>query len=239
MREMVLDTETTGLDPGSGHRIVEVGCVELVDHMPTNNNYQEYINPERDVPMESFNIHGLSEAFLADKPVFAEIAGSFLEYIGDAPLIIHNASFDLKFLNAELKLLGFKPIPMTRAIDTLQIARSRYPGASATLDELCRRFGVDNTARTSHGALLDSELLAAVYIDLIGAREPGLDLGGRARAASEPQIAAIDRPVRPARAHAPSAAEEAAHEAFLEKLTDPIWKRGSAAVAAAKDEPGR
>ncbi|MBL4720304.1 MAG: DNA polymerase III subunit epsilon, partial [Alphaproteobacteria bacterium] len=171
MREVVLDTETTGLDPKSGDRIVEIGCVELFNHMPTGENYQKYINPERDVPMESFNIHGLSEAFLSDKPIFAEVVESFLEFIGDAPLVIHNASFDIKFLNAELKLLGFKPIPMSQTIDTLQIARSRYPGASATLDELCRRFGVDNTAWTSHGALLDSELLAAVYIDLIGARE--------------------------------------------------------------------
>jgi DNA polymerase-3 subunit epsilon len=225
MREIVLDTETTGLDPGSGHRIVEVGCVELLDHMPTGRTYQKYINPERDVPLESYNIHGLSEAFLADHPVFAEIVESFLEFIGDAPLVIHNAAFDIKFLNAEIERLGFKPLPMSRTIDTLQIARSRYPGASASLDELCRRFGIDNTARTSHGALLDSELLAAVYIDLIGAREPGLDLAAQSSAQTEAPVAAIDRPVRPARPHAPSDAELAAHDAFMEKLKDPIWKR--------------
>ena len=225
MREIVLDTETTGLDPGSGHRIVEVGCVELFDHMPTGRTYQKYINPERDVPMESFNIHGLSEEFLADKPVFADIIESFLEFIGDDPLVIHNAAFDIKFLNAEIKRLGSPPLPMSRTIDTLQIARSRYPGASASLDELCRRFGIDNTARTSHGALLDSELLAAVYIDLIGAREPGLDLAARSSSAAAP-VAVIDRPVRPARPHAPSDAELAQHDAFLEKLNNPIWKRG-------------
>ena len=225
MREIVLDTETTGLDPGSGHRIVEVGCVELLDHMPTGRTYQKYINPERDVPLESYNIHGLSEAFLADHPVFAEIVESFLEFIGDAPLVIHNAAFDIKFLNAEIERLGFKPLPMSRTIDTLKIARSRYPGASASLDELCRRFGIDNTARTSHGALLDSELLAAVYIDLIGAREPGLDLAAQSSSQTEAPVAANDRPVRPARPHAPSDAELAAHDAFLEKLKDPIWKR--------------
>jgi len=225
MREIVLDTETTGLDPGSGHRVVEVGCVELMDHMPTGRTYQKYINPERDVPLESYNIHGLSEAFLADHSVFAEIVESFLEFIGDDPLVIHNAAFDIKFLNSEIERLGFKPLPMSRTIDTLQIARSRYPGASASLDELCRRFGIDNTARTSHGALLDSELLAAVYIDLIGAREPGLDLAAQSSSQTETPVAAIDRPVRPARPHAPSDAELAAHDAFVEKLNDPMWKR--------------
>ena len=225
MREIVLDTETTGLNPGSGDRIVEIGCVELMDHMPTGRTYQKYVNPERDVPLESFNIHGLSEAFLADHPVFAEVVESFLAFIGDDPLVIHNASFDIKFLNAEIDRLGFKPLPMSRTIDTLQLARSRYPGASATLDELCRRFGVDNAARTSHGALLDSELLAAVYIDLIGAREPGLDLATQSVSQASAATSPVDRRVRPARPHAPSEAELAAHENFLEKLTDPIWNR--------------
>ncbi len=224
MREIVLDTETTGLDPGDGHRVIEIGCVELLNHMPSGETYQQYINPERDMPAETFRIHGLSEAFLGDFPVFAEIVDGFLDFIGDDKLVIHNASFDLKFLNAELARLGFAALPPTRAIDTVQIARTRYPGASARLDDLCRRFGVDNSARTLHGALLDSDLLAAVYIDLIGAREPGLDLAAEDRK-TVTAINRRDRPVRPARPHAPSAAEAEAHEAFLAKIDTPIWKR--------------
>lgn len=224
MREIVLDTETTGLDPKSGDRIIEIGCVELINHMPSGETYQQYINPERDMPAESFRIHGLSEAFLSDYPLFAEIVDGFLDFIADDKLVIHNAAFDIKFINAELERLGFAGLPMTRAIDTVQIARTRYPGASASLDDLCRRFGVDNTERTLHGALLDSSLLAEVYIDLIGAREPGFDLAAR-----ETTTATVserrERVVRPARPHAASAAEKAAHDALVARLNDPVWQK--------------
>ena len=225
MREVVLDTETTGLDPDAGHRVVEIGCIELINHMPTGRTYQQYLNPERDVPLESFRIHGLSEAFLADKPVFAAVADEFMEFVGDASLVIHNAAFDLKFLNAELKRLNKPPLGGSTVVDTLQIARTRYPGASASLDELCRRFGVDNSHRERHGALLDAELLADVYIDLIGAREPGFDLrlGVRVEDVRGTRSAPIERPVRPPRPHAPSAEEAARHAAFLERLKQPIW----------------
>ena len=221
MREIVLDTETTGLDPASGDRIVEIGCVVLENHMPTGETYQQYINPERDIPAESFRIHGLSEAFLGDHPVFARIVDEFLAFIGDDKLVIHNAAFDLKFINAELARLGIDPLAMIRAIDTVQIARTRYPGAGASLNDLCRRFGVDITARELHGALLDADLLASVYIDLIGAREPGLDLAASGAAEFK---RSIDRPFRPARPHAPSAAEREAHDALLERIDKPIWK---------------
>jgi DNA polymerase-3 subunit epsilon len=221
MREIVLDTETTGLDPASGDRIVEIGCVVLENHMPTGETYQQYIDPERDIPAESFRIHGLSEAFLGDHPVFAGIVDAFLAFIGDDKLVIHNAAFDLKFINAELDRLGLDPLAMIRAIDTVQIARTRYPGAGASLNDLCRRFGVDIAGRELHGALLDADLLASVYIDLIGAREPGLDLA--ARGASE-FTRSIDRPFRPARPHAPSAVEREAHDALLERIDKPIWK---------------
>ena len=224
MREIVLDTETTGLDPNTGDRIIEIGCVELINHMPSGETYQQYINPERDMPAESFRIHGLSEAFLADYPVFAEVVDGFLDFIGDDKLVIHNAAFDIKFINAELEQLGFAALPMTRAIDTVQIARTRYPGASASLDDLCRRFGVDNTSRTLHGALLDSSLLAEVYIDLIGAREPGFDLAAR-DTGPVVQAQRRDKVVRPARPHAPSTVELAAHETLVTRLDDPIWQK--------------
>lgn len=233
MREIVLDTETTGLDPASGHRIVEIGCVELINHVPTGSNFHEYINPERDMPQEAFAVHGLSEEFLADKPRFAEIAGEFLSFIGDAPLVIHNAGFDMKFINAELERVNLQPLPMNRAIDTVAMARGKFPGSRVNLDVLCRRFGIDNTARTKHGALLDAELLAEVYLELLGGRQPGLMLGADARAsdckpaertdtATSPYRAAAPRPIRP---HAPTAEELAAHEAFLDSLKDPLWRR--------------
>jgi len=224
MREIVLDTETTGLDPKTGDRVIEIGCVELMNHMPTGETYQQYINPERDMPAESFRIHGLSEAFLSDYPLFPEIVDGFLDFIGDDKLVIHNAAFDIKFLNAELERLGFAGLPMTRSIDTVQIARTRYPGASASLDDLCRRFGVDNTSRTLHGALLDSSLLAEVYIDLIGAREPGFDLAAQVSAPVERNKRG-ERVVRPARPHAANKAELDAHEALVTRLDDPVWQK--------------
>jgi DNA polymerase-3 subunit epsilon len=178
MREIVLDTETTGFDPATGDRIVEIGAVELFNHMPTGKVYHQYINPERDMPEDAFNVHGLSEEFLSDKPVFADIADAFVEFIGESKLIIHNASFDMKFLNAELGWVKRVLLPMDQAIDTLEIARKKYPGAQNSLDALCRRFGVDNSGREKHGALLDSELLAEVYLELVGGRQPDLVLSG-------------------------------------------------------------
>ena len=223
MREIVLDTETTGLDPKAGHRIIEIGCIELVNHIPTGETYHQYVNPERDMPAEAFAVHGLSEAFLEKHPVFAAIAGDFIDFIGDATLVIHNAAFDVGFVNAELERLGHAPVPMARAVDTVQLARARFPGAQASLDALCRRFEIDTSARTKHGALLDAELLALVYLELIGGRQPGLELAAEAESAA--RVQPRDRPLRPARPHAPTPAELEAHAEFLEKLTDPIWRR--------------
>jgi DNA polymerase III subunit epsilon len=176
MREIVLDTETTGLDPLRGDRLVEIGCVEIFNRMPTGQVYHRYINPERDMPAEAFAVHGLSAEFLADKPLFAEIADEFVEFIGDAPLVIHNASFDIGFINAELGRLSRAAIPRERLVDTLLLARRKHPGVSNRLDDLCSRYAIDNSRRTKHGALLDAELLAEVYIDLIGARQSQLIL---------------------------------------------------------------
>ncbi len=186
MREIVFDTETTGFEPNDGHRIVEVGCVELVDHFPTGKSLQFYLNPEREVPMESQRVHGLSNEFLADKPLFAAMADEFLEFIGDAPLIIHNASFDMKFVNAELARIGRAPLSMSRTIDTIEIAKRKLPGVRYSLDELCKRFGVDISARTKHGALLDAELTAQVYLELIGGRQRGFALAPAEVAAQGP-----------------------------------------------------
>lgn len=176
MREIVLDTETTGFDPATGDRLVEIGAVELVGHMPTGRTYHQYINPEREVPQDAVDVHGLTLDFLRDKPLFKNVADDFLTFIGDAKLVIHNAAFDMKFLNAELKWLGKPPIPWEQAIDTLDIARRKFPGSPASLDALCRRFDIDNSARTLHGALLDSEILAEVYLELIGGRQPDFAL---------------------------------------------------------------
>jgi DNA polymerase-3 subunit epsilon len=181
MREIVLDTETTGFDPEQGDRIVEIGAVELVNHMPTGRTYHQYVNPERAMPEDAFKVHGLGDEFLRDFPVFAAVGQAFLDFAGDARLVIHNAAFDMKFLNAELGWCRLPRLPDDRAIDTLAIARAKFPGAPASLDALCRRFGIDNSRRTRHGALLDSEILAEVYLELIGGRQPGLVLG-RARA---------------------------------------------------------
>jgi DNA polymerase-3 subunit epsilon len=229
MREICFDTETTGLDPNDGHRLVEIGGVELINRVPTGETYHVYLNPERDMPVEAFNIHGLSEAFLVDKPLFADVVEDFLDFVGDATLVIHNAAFDMKFVNAELKACGRPPLPMRQALDTVQLARSKFPGAQVNLDALCKRFGIDNSARTKHGALLDAELLAEVYIELTGGRQSGLGFGddgagaGAGRTAAAP--ARAERPVRPPRPHAPSEAELAAHRAFLEKIPNAVWDR--------------
>ncbi len=174
MREIVLDTETTGLDPYSGHRLTEIGCMELINHLPTGKKYQQYINPERDISYEAKKITGLSQEFLKDYPVFSKIAKDFLDFIGDDPLIIHNAKFDLKFLNYELEQLNLSPLKANPIIDTLDIARHKFPGSPASLDALCRRFKIDNTDRTLHGALIDCDLLAKVYLELNGGAQASL-----------------------------------------------------------------
>jgi DNA polymerase-3 subunit epsilon len=220
LREIVLDTETTGLDPDQGHRIVEVAALELVNHLPTGRTFHSYVNPERDMPEEAFRVHGLSAPFLLDFPVFAEVAGPLVEFLGDSPLIIHNAAFDVRFLNAELTRQTLEPLPFGRAVDTLLLAQRRFPGTSNSLDALCRRFAVDNAARTLHGALLDCELLAEVYLHLIGGRQTMLGLDRPGMRATGPMVA---RPVRPPRPHAASPEELAAHAAFVAKLDDPVW----------------
>lgn len=238
MREILLDTETTGLDAKGGDRIIEIACIELSNHLPTGRTFQRYLNPEREIAAEAEAIHGLSAAFLADKPLFAAIADELLAFIGDAPLVIHNAEFDIGFINAELKRLERAPIPIARAIDTVHIARRKFPGSPASLDALCRRFNIDNSARTKHGALLDCELLAEVYLELVGGRQAGLELTSAGRAAQRPaakaetlsggaaaENAAKTPGLRPPRAHAPTAEEAAAHAAFLDRLPDPIWRR--------------
>jgi DNA polymerase-3 subunit epsilon len=226
MREIVFDTETTGFEPSEGHRIVEIGCVELLDHIPTGRSFQAYLHPERPVPIESQRVHGLSDEFLADKPKFAEIAEEFLAFIGDAPLVIHNASFDLKFINSELHRVGKPPLPASRTIDTIDMAKSKIPGARYSLDELCKRFGIDLSVRTKHGALLDAELTAQVYLELIGGRQRKLSLGPAENAAAAiltEAAAARQRPEPlPPRI---SAAETEAHAAFVAKELgkDAIW----------------
>ncbi|MGJ8546141.1 MAG: DNA polymerase III subunit epsilon [Sulfitobacter sp.] len=228
MREIVLDTETTGFDPHSGDRIVEIGAVELMGHMATGKTYHQYINPERGMPDEAFQVHGLGDEFLADKPKFKAVGQAFLDFIGDAKLVIHNAAFDMKFLNAELKWMGLPQIPWERAIDTLEIARKRFPGSPASLDALCRRFGIDNSSRTLHGALLDSEILAEVYLELIGGRQPDFALAPE----NSQQTSAGDPghwtpPPRPAPLPSRlSETEAAAHAEFVSKLgDDALWNK--------------
>lgn len=222
MREVVLDTETTGLDPVAGHRIVEIGCVELVNHVPTGNHRQWYLNPERDVPAGAEAVHGLSTSFLAGQPLFSAIAEAFLEFLGDAPLIIHNAIFDIKFINAELEYCGLAPLSMERVVDTVVMARQKFPGAQANLDALCRRFSIDNSSRTVHGAVLDSQLLAEVYLELIGGREPGLTLVTPVVATTVPTVTLPHRPTRP---HTVSQSELSAHDAFISRFRNPIWRQ--------------
>ncbi|THH34641.1 DNA polymerase III subunit epsilon [Aliishimia ponticola] len=227
MREIVLDTETTGFDPESGDRIVEIGAVELMGHMPTGRTYHQYINPERSMPQEAFEVHGLGDEFLADKPKFAEIGQAFLDFVGDAKLVIHNASFDMKFLNAELSWMGLRTLPMDQALDTLLIARKRFPGSPASLDALCRRFGIDNSSRTLHGALLDSEILAEVYLELIGGRQPDFALSSVTVEKHSGTTAVWAPKPRPAPLPSRLTEEErAAHAAFVEKLgDDALWSK--------------
>jgi len=239
MREIVLDTETTGFDPEQGDRLVEIGAIELVNHMPTGRTYHQYVNPGREMPQSAFEVHGIGpdlldppraatpgEVTLRDKPVFASVGQAFLDFIGDAKLVIHNAAFDMKFLNAELGWASLAQISWGRAIDTLDMARRKYPGSPASLDALCRRFNIDNTARTLHGALLDSEILAEVYLELIGGRQPGLVLSDT----TTDQSAVTGETWRPQPRPRPLApcltpAEKDAHAAFVEALgADALWK---------------
>ena len=233
-REIVLDTETTGMEPEDGHRLIEIGCVELDGHLPTGRTYHQYINPERDVPADAVAVHGITEEFLKDKPTFGEVVGDFLEFIGDAKLVIHNAEFDMKFLNAELKTFGFPSLEWKRAVDTLKIAREKFPGSPANLDALCRRFEIDNTNRTLHGALLDSELLAEVYLELLGGRQHGLMIDAQTQISTESNTpeTPVERPYREPRAFTPSKEDLAAHRDMLSALTNPVWE--SAAKASKK-----
>ena len=234
MREIVLDTETTGFDHANGDRVVEIGCIELENHIPTARHFHVYLNPERSMPQAAFQIHGLSDQFLADKPKFAEVADKLLEFIGEAPLVAHNAEFDLRFLSAELKRVGKSEIELHRATDTVQIARRKFPGSPASLDALCKRFSIDNSNRTLHGALLDAQLLAEVYLELLGGRQAGL--GFAIETQVEVAVGNLDftdgrrgpsqgiaLPIRPARPHIASPEELAAHAAFIAKIGNAIW----------------
>ena len=217
MREIVLDTETTGLDPAEGHRIVEIACIELVHHVPTGRKFHRYVNPEREMPADALTVHGLTAEFLARQPPFSAILDELLTFIGSDPLVIHNAEFDLAFLNAELARIDRQAIGVG-FIDTLAIARRRFPGSPASLDALCRRFSIDLSTRVEHGAAVDCSLLAEVYLELLGGRQPGLDF-------ALPAAIAVDivRVARPARPHAPTPEELAAHMAMLETIAAPVW----------------
>ena len=241
MREIVLDTETTGFEPESGDRIVEIGAIELIGHMPTGRTYHQYINPQRSMPAEAFGVHGIGadlleppqepkpgQQTLRDKPVFRDIAQGFVDFIGDAKLIIHNAAFDMKFLNAELGWLNRPLLPMDQAVDTLAIARRRFPGSPASLDALCRRFGIDNSSRTLHGALLDSEILAEVYLELIGGRQPDFALSANTQRSSSNTKTDDWRPMPRPQPLQPRLTNEeaAAHTAFVDRLGDgAVWKK--------------
>lgn len=227
MREIVFDTETTGLDPETGDRMVEIGCVEMLNRVPTGAVFHRYFNPGRSMPAAAEAVHGLSDAFLADKPPFAEEAGAFLEFIGDSPLVAHNAIFDFGFINAELRIAGIGPVETGRMVDTLALARRRHPGAKHSLDALCSRYGIDRSHRTRHGALLDAELLAQVYVELTGGRQIGLGLAADAPETVdiEVEVIRIARRFRPPRPHAASIAELERHKAFLQSLESPVWER--------------
>ncbi|MCB8819212.1 DNA polymerase III subunit epsilon [Microvirga rosea] len=229
MREIVLDTETTGTEHAKGDRVVEIGCVELFNHIPTGRSYHVYINPERPMSEGAYAVHGLSDEFLADKPVFAAIVQDFMDFVGDGRLVIHNAAFDVGFLNAELARTGHKPFSLADAVDTLSLARRKHPGAANNLDALCARYGIDNSKRTKHGALLDAEILAEVYIELIGGKQVGFDLDmqpARAFGRGADKGAAAPREARPRTMITRlTDAERAAHEAFIQTLGGtPLWR---------------
>jgi DNA polymerase III subunit epsilon len=223
MREIILDTETTGLDPASGDRVVEIGCLELVNHVATGDEYHVYLNPERDMPAEAEAVHGLSQEFLSSKLLFSEVAEDFITFLSDSVIIAHNAGFDLGFINAELKRVGREAIPADQTIDTVKLARRKFPGAPASLDALCKRFQIDTSAREKHGALLDAQLLSHVYLELIGGREPGLALAA-AEKTFEPVVTST-REHREARFHEASKDERAAHAEFIESIEGAIWTK--------------
>lgn len=225
MREIILDTETTGMDPVQGDRIVEIGCVEVENQLPTGRTYHVYINPERDVPAEATAVHGITNDFLKDKPTFGEIVGDFVDFIGNYRLVIHNAEFDMKFLNAELKMFGFPSMDMRRATDTVKMAREKFPGSPANLDALCRRFGIDNSNRTLHGALLDAQLLAEVYLELTGGRQAGFAINEERDAQGLLMGAPLERKHREARSFPVSDQEKEAHDELIASLKNPLWKK--------------
>jgi DNA polymerase-3 subunit epsilon len=223
MRHIILDTETTGFDPAQGHRIVEIGCVEMVGHIATGRTYQCYLNPEREMPEAAKNVHGLSDEFLKDKPLFSQVVEEFLDFIGDDPLVIHNAPFDMAFLNAELQNIGFPPLAKSRAIDTVLLARKAFPGAPASLDALCKRFKVDASSRQLHGALLDARLLADVFVELSGGKQTGLNMEFGNKTKAEKIIA--KNTARPPREFPLTDDERQAHEAAVEGIKDNLWKK--------------
>ena len=229
MREIVFDTETTGLDPKSGDKLVEIGAVELINHMPTGVTYHQYINPEREVPEDAYKVHGLNLEFLKDYPTFRDIAKEWMDFVGDDGILVaHNASFDMSFINHELQGCGYPVYEWDRVIDTLEIARQKFPHSKVNLDALCKRFGVDNTSRTLHGALLDAQLLAEVYLELLGGQEPSMQLGEDAHrdsaVAKTVSVQSLKRQFRPARDFPLSAEDLAAHEDFMtNKIKDSVW----------------
>jgi DNA polymerase-3 subunit epsilon len=229
MREIVFDTETTGLDPKTGDRMVEIGCIEMVNLVPTGATFHAYFNPERDMPAGAEAVHGLSAAFLSDKPLFAELADELLTFVGDAPLVAHNAGFDFGFLNNELELCAREPICTSRMVDTVALARKRHPGAKLSLDALCSRYGIDRSHRVKHGALLDAELLAQVYVELKGGRQIGLELAAERtlKVVSEvTEVVAVRQPTGPRREprrHSATPEELERHKAFVAKLDNPLW----------------
>jgi DNA polymerase-3 subunit epsilon len=232
MREIIFDTETTGLNPAGGDRMVEIGCIELVNRVETGRTFHAYFCPERPMPSEAEAVHGLSDIFLSDKPRFADKVEELLTFIGDAPLVAHNASFDFGFLNHELERCAREPVCLSRMVDTLVLARSRHPGAKHSLDALCTRFGVDRSQRVKHGALLDAQLLAQVYVELTGGRQFGLSLAATAVTVETDSFATVkvERVVRPPRPHEPSQEERTRHRGFISKLTSPLWERFLAPV---------
>jgi DNA polymerase-3 subunit epsilon len=232
VREIVFDTETTGLNPAGGDRIVEIGCVEIFNRVETGRHFHAYFNPDRPMPSEAEAVHGLTDIFLSDKPRFGERAEELLDFLGDCPLVAHNASFDFGFLNHELQHCGRSGVCTSRMVDTLMLARSRHPGAKHSLDALCTRFGVDRSQRVKHGALLDAQLLAQVYVELTGGRQIGLSRGhGSATNEVETIVTVqIERMVREPRPHAPSDEERTRHRSFIERLTSPLWERFLAPV---------
>jgi DNA polymerase-3 subunit epsilon len=231
MREVIFDTETTGLDPKTGDRMVEIGCIEMIGRVETGRSFHAYFNPERDMPIEAERVHGLSAAFLSTKPRFGETVDELLEFLGDAPLVAHNAGFDFGFLNNELEKIGRAPVSMDRMVDTVAIARKKHPGAKNSLDALCTRYGIDRSHRVKHGALLDAELLAQVYVELTGGRQIGLGLVAEQTAVSATsnvtalRAARADRPVRPPRPHAATPEEIERHSAFIAGIENAIWTR--------------